>query len=431
MDHSPSLEGLTASEIHTGLVAGDFTAESVTRSCLDRIQARESEVRAWAHLDVDHAIAQARERDAGLRSGAPPGPLHGVPVGVKDIFDTHDLPTEWGSPLCAGRRPAVDSETVRRLRSAGAVILGKTVTTEFANWRPGPTRNPLDPNRTPGGSSSGSAAAVCDHMVPMAIGSQTGGSTIRPASFCGVVGFKPTIGLVSLEGVMPLAASLDHVGLFSRTVGDIGLLASVLYDNGVEATGSTPTVEARLAFSPTPFWMCADPDARRRLEAFAEATGLPRIDLPTGFEDALDVLDVIYCREVALGFAELHRRVADQMGDRFLADIQRGQRITEHEYEQAVARRTELTVLVDEVFEHHDALVVPAAPGVAGSLETTGDAVFNSGWTLCGNPAVCLPLLTGESGLPLGVQLIGRRGRDADLLAIAGGLEGMDWFSEG
>ncbi|HET6468435.1 MAG TPA: amidase, partial [Geminicoccaceae bacterium] len=223
------------------LLDGRLASEELTRACLARIEAREPEVQAWAFLDPAHALAQARERDAAKRAGRPLGPLHGLPVGVKDIFDTADMPTENGTVLLAGRRPTRDAAVVERLRAAGAVVMGKTVTTELAVYAPGKTRNPRHPEHTPGGSSSGSAAAVADHMVPLAIGSQTNGSVIRPAAFCGVLGFKPSAGLISRHGVLAQSPMLDHVGTFANHLADLALLTEPLIGFDARDQGTRPT----------------------------------------------------------------------------------------------------------------------------------------------------------------------------------------------
>ena len=331
----PAASELSATAVASGIRDGEFSAEDVTRSCLDRIGARESDVGAWVNLDPDHALDQARAADERQRAGTRLGPLHGVPVGVKDIFDTTDFPTEWGSPICFGRQPIEDSAVVNRLRSAGAVILGKTVTSEFAAWRPGPTRNPHDLTRTPGGSSSGSAAAVADKMVPLAVGSQTEGSTIRPASYCGVVGFKPSFGAISRRGVMRLSPSLDHVGLFSRSVADIWLLAGALFRAGRELVAEARGAPIRLGFVPSPFWDHATRELRDSFERYAEAARLPRVDLPPGFEDARTVRDRISSAEIAVEFGELHGRAADRLDDLFRRTIERGQAITHDELEES------------------------------------------------------------------------------------------------
>ena len=278
---------LTAIEAAEQIANGDISAEDYTAACLERIAAIDDTVHAFVHLDPDDALAQARALDERRRNGASLGALHGVPVGIKDIFDTADYPTECGSPLLKGRRPMRDCTAVARLRAAGAVIIGKTVTTEFAYFHPGATRNPHDPERTPGGSSSGSAAAVAAGMVPLAIGSQTNGSMIRPAAYCGVYGCKPTHGTISRHGVLSLSRNLDHVGTFARTLADTALLLEVLagYDPEDDATravaapafletvGEDPPMPPRFAFVRTPIWDKADASARAALEGLVNALG--------------------------------------------------------------------------------------------------------------------------------------------------------------
>src|SRR6266481_4070635 len=267
-----TLHELSGSEAARLIRDGTISSEQLVEACLARIREVDERVQAWAFLDPDHALAQARAADAWRSEGRPTGPLHGVPVGIKDIFDTADMPTEYGSALCAGRTPFRDATVVAMLRSAGAVIMGKTVTTEFAYFTPGKTRNPHNCEHTPGGSSSGSAAAVAAGMVPLALGSQTNGSTIRPAAFCGVVGFNPTHGLISRHGVLKLSRTLDHVGLYARSIADIALLAEQLvgYDEGdpdtrprarmpfVEVATEEPPLPPMLAFVKTPYWEMTD-----------------------------------------------------------------------------------------------------------------------------------------------------------------------------
>src|SRR6185437_3362004 len=300
---------LTALEAAERIAGGELSSEEYTGACLDRIAAVEDRVHAFAHLDPDAALAQARALDERRRSGGPVGPLHGVPVAVKDIFDTADYPTECGSPILRGRRPMRDTTAVARLRAGGAVIIGKTVTTEFAYYHPGPTRNPHDPERTPGGSSSGSAAAVAAGMVPLAIGSQTNGSVIRPAAFCGVYGCKPTHGTISRHGALMLSQTLDHVGVFANTLTDTALILETLagYDESDADTrlmaapefrktlAEKPPSPPRLAFVRTPVWDKADAEARAAFEDLAKRLGdsVATIDLPDDYRAAWDDQRVI------------------------------------------------------------------------------------------------------------------------------------------
>ena len=428
----------SAVESAAALKSGALSAQDLTRACLARIEAREPQVRAFAYLDPEHALAQARAADERHRSGASLGTLHGLPVGVKDIFDTADMPTENGSRAHAGRRPASDSAVAERLRAAGAIVLGKTVTTEFAGFAPGATRNPHDLSRTPGGSSSGSAAAVSAGMVPLAIGSQTAGSVIRPGSFCGVIAFKPQFGAISRHGCTLLARALDHVGLYARAVEDIALLASALYgpdprdpDAGtVEAEAltacslDTEGLTPRLAFAPTAFWDCADADTRTAFDTLVgpDRLNLPRLELPTPFAQSLDWLNAICQAEMALEFDLLAQEHGDALRPQTREEIEATRRVTAFDYLKGLRGQAELRDLLEEQLHEVDALVTPAAVGEAPGLESTGDPVFCSTWTLVGHPAISVPLLRGASGLPIGVQLIGRRGADAELLRIA------DWL---
>lgn len=416
--------------------AGRMTSEELVRAYLARIEAREGEVGAWIHLDPEHALAQARDADRAHQEGRAEGPLHGVPVGIKDIFDTADQPTECGSPIHAGRRPSRDSAAVALLRQAGAVIMGKTVTTEFAFYAPGKTRNPNDLTRTPGGSSSGSAAAVAAGMVPLAIGSQTGGSVIRPASFCGVVGYKPSHGLISRRGMSPLARHLDHVGVFAQSVEDAALLteAMVGFDEAdpdtrprarpdlLRTAREAPPVAPILGFARTPAWPEAEPDTIAAFEALRAELGSTTVtaELPPVFDDAIERHSVVMDVEVAHNLAHEYRTAPLQLSQKMRQHIARGRRLTAHEYLDALAIVPRLRRNLGELLETCNAIVTPAAPGQAPrGLESTGNPAFCVIWSLIGAPSVTLPLLQGAEGLPMGVQLIAAPGDDARLLRTA------------
>ena len=346
------------------------------------------------------------------------------------------MPTENGTPIDAGRRPGKDATIVGRLRAAGAVLMGKTVTTEFAYYHPGKTRNPHNPDHTPGGSSSGSAAAVAAGMVPFAIGTQTNGSVIRPASFCGVVGFKPTHGLVPRTGVLCQQPALDTIGVFGRTVADAALLADAIagYDpldadtrplrppRLLEIALTEPPVTPTLAFVKTPAWEKAAPETR---EAFADLVGrlgntCREVSLPDYFAEGAGAQRTLMLSGFARNLRPYYDRGRDQLSDMMRNAIEEGMRISATDYLAALDWREALNAGLEQLFDRYDAIVTPAAPGEAPrGLDSTGNPAFNSLWTLCGVPAVTLPLLEGPNGLPVGVQLVGRRGEDARLLRTA------------
>ena len=428
-------EGSTLPETIAALREGAISAVQVIDACLTRIEEVDPAIDAWAFLDPEHARKQARALDEARANGKPMGPLHGIPVGIKDIFDTYDMPTEDGTVLHAGRRPQKDSTVVALLREAGAVIMGKTVTTELATMEPGKTRHPRDRERTPGGSSSGSAAAVASGMVPLAIGSQTNGSVIRPASFCGVVGFKPTHGLISRRGVLALSRTLDQVGVFAASIADAALLGDVLmaYDPAdpdmhpqarmdlARIAAEDPPLPPKLAFIKTPVWDKADEDTVAAFAELVEVLGdrVHEEELPSAFNEAVGLHGIIQDAELAVSLAPQYEKGRDRLSAQLVAQIERGPKLSATDYVRAVARIPVLDGGLNELFDHYDAILTPAAPGEAPGRETTGNPVFCTIWSLIGAPAISLPLLGGENGLPIGVQLVGKRGDDARVLRTA------------
>src|SRR5262245_8219611 len=432
-----NLYALTASDAARLIRDGVIGSVQLVEACLARVRETDPQVQAWAFLDPEHALAQARAADEHRLSGRPIGPLHGVPVGIKDIIDTADMPTENGSVLHAGRTPSRDAAVVAMLRAAGAVILGKTVTTEFANREPGKTRNPHNPAHTPGGSSSGSAAAVAAGMVPLALGSQTGGSTVRPASFCGVYGLKPTHGLIPRHGMFRLSRTLDHVGLFARTIEDIALLLEEVaaHDERDPDTRPRPRVPYRavaagepplapmFAFVKSSLWDRVEADAR---EAFAELVAtlgdrVEEVELATPTEEVLEWQRAIGGAEISVNLGHEWDTGRDKLSPALRARIQHGREVLAMDYLRALGRIPELNASLTEMSEQrYDAILTPAAFGTAPKgLESTGDPAFCALWTLCGVPALNVPLMQGANGLPLGVQLVGARHRDGQLLRTA------------
>ena len=428
---------LSAAEAARRMRDGLLTSEELVASCLDRIRQTEPTVQAWQFLDEEHALRQARAADERRRSGLSVGALNGIPVGIKDIIDTADMPTENGTVLHRGRTPRADAAVVRELRAAGAVILGKTVTTECAYFFPGKTRNPHNPEHTPGGSSSGSAAAVAASMVPLALGSQTAGSTIRPGSFCGVYAFKPTHGLIPRTGVLQLSRTLDHVGLFARSVEDIALLAEVLAgcDEGDPDTrpraripfqavaAEEPPIAPKLAFVKTPHWERTDADLQEGYAELIDALGehVEELELFPSAQSAWDWQRLVMEAEMAANLEPLWSAGKEKLSERLRGLIERGREVKAVDYQRVLNQLPAVRETLDELFmERYDAILTPSALGVAPKgLSATGDPLFCVPWTLFGLPAINVPLLRGGNGLPIGVQLVGRQYFDARLLRTA------------
>lgn len=392
-------------------------------------------MQAWVALDERHALALAQSRDDERGSGAACGPLHGFPVGVKDIIDTADLPTQMGSPLFDGHRPARNVPLVDRLLAAGAYVLGKTVTTEFAFLHPGKTRNPWNPAHTPGGSSSGSAAAVSAGMVPGAIGTQTNGSVIRPAAFCAVVGFKPSFGLIPCAGTLRFSGTLDQVGALARSVADAAALASALAEADSIAPDVGETRNApRIGFLLNYPWNTAEPDAAAQFHATlnrlaAAGASVEELRLAPAFDDAKQVHRTIMVYEGARQHAPRQAQYRARMSSVLNAVIDEGLGVSDADYARALARAGAIRERALDLFEHCDAVASLPAPGVAPArLDTTGDPSFCALWSLTGFPAVTLPTGLSAGGLAFGIQLAARTGGDDHLLRVALWCEPMIGF---
>lgn len=401
------------------VAASEATAESETRACLDRIAERETAVGAWAFLDPERAVAEARRRDQMRVKG----PLHGAAVGIKDIFDTADMPTSYGSPIYAGHRPAADAACVALLRAAGAVALGKTVTTEFAMTHPGQTRNPHNPAHTPGGSSSGSAAAVAAGMVPVALGTQTLGSVIRPAAFCGIVGFKPSYGAINRAGLKYASESADTIGIFVRAVADIPPVLAAFTGAPMDLYDKTLDKAPRIGLVRGVEWDKAAPAAQKAFESAAQrlakaGASLRDVTIDPALKTAHDRSRIITGYELARAYAYEWFNHRDQLSAAFARNVADGMAIAFADYNGArgafdVARRAAVDAFGDCDFW----LTLPAPGEAPKGIEATGDPVFNRLWTLLHVPCLTVPYGKGPAGLPLGVQLIGPPRGAARLLA--------------
>jgi Asp-tRNA(Asn)/Glu-tRNA(Gln) amidotransferase A subunit family amidase len=417
-------EQRSAAALLAALGSRQLSAETLARACLERAAELEPTVHAFAHLDPERVLAQARELDRGPVRG----PLHGLPLGIKDVIDTNDMPTAYGSPIYAGHRPVADAAVVSMARSRGALIFGKTVTTEFACFPPGPTANPRNPAHTPGGSSSGSAAAVAAGMLPAAFGTQTAGSVIRPAAFCGVVGYKPTYGTLPRVGVKMISDTLDTVGLIAGSVADVATVCAAL--SGREALRVAERLAApTLALCQTPQWSAAQQET---VDLFAKLPGrlakagakCRSLSLPAQFDGLEGAHAPVWEYEMARCLADEFRRHRERIREPLRTQLERGSTIAPERYDAAARLARDCRAALADAIGGADALVVPAARGEAPQgLERTGDPVFNRIWTLLHAPAVTVPLGTGPNGLPLGVQLVGRIGDDARVLAAAAWIE--------
>jgi amidase len=409
---------LSAREAAQQIAERRLTSEALLASYLERIVAREAVVGAWQYLDRDQALAEARSRD----SEAPRGPLHGIPIAVKDLIDTFDMPTAYGSPIYRGHRPAADASCVALARAAGAVVLGKTVTTEFATFTPGKTANPRNPAHTPGGSSSGSAAAVADGMAPLGFGTQTAGSVIRPASFCGVVGFKPSFGLINRAGIKPLSDTLDTVGVYARSVDDAAFFVGVLTERPALRHLLVPERAPRFGLYRTPMWEEAEPATAAALE-HAGAT-VEELAIAPEHEGLTEAQDKIMGFETCRALADERIRHSAELSPRLAQLLDAGMAVGADEYDAARGLAARAREGLRPFFAGYDAILTPAAPGEApAGLGYTGNPVFNRMWTLLGTPCAALTAHWGDSGLPIAVQLVGRIEDDVRLMACAAFLE--------
>ena len=418
------LHRLSLFEAAGSIASGRFTSLDLVTACLERVHAREEQVGAWAWLDPDQAQAQARACDRRPATT----PMHGVPVGVKDIINTADMPTSYGSQIYAGHYPDEDAECIRLLRQAGAVIIGKTVTTEFAFYAPGKTANPHNLEHTPGGSSSGSAAAVADFHVPVALGTQTSGSIIRPASFNGVFGCKPTYNSYSLDGIHPLAPDLDTLGAFSRSPADIALLHGVLTGRHIQAPEAVRP--ATVALVRTPAWDGADVQMQENVLHFADQLKRAGVDVIEPDEDSLrDLMEVqqaYLARGAAASLGHITDRHPDQVRPQTRDLVAEGRRVDESFSAGLQDARARGERFLSEVFSRADVIITPSAPGEApAGLQNTGDPMFNRIWTFLQTPCMNLPLTRGAGGLPIGIQLVCNRQEDERLFACSEYLQNL------
>lgn len=419
------LNQLSALEAARRLQRRELTATQLVRACFARIEQRDGVVHAWTALQKNAALARAEELDKVAITGL----LHGLPIGVKDLFDTTDLPTGYGSPIYEKHRPAMDAAAVALCRSAGAIVLGKTVTTEFATYQAGPTRNPRNEAYTPGGSSSGSAAAVADNMVPFALGSQTAGSIIRPAAYCGIVGYKPSFGSISRAGVKSLAESLDTVGGFARSVPDAAMFASVMMRDS-RLLNLAYDSRPRVGMYRTLQWRHALPETKN---AYARATSalsragaqVEEVELPADHCALVQLHSDIMSFEASQALAYEHLNHYGQLSAKLQAILEAGSRITAQEHIRNLELVQEVRARINGWFDRFDVLIAPSASGEAPFADQgTGDPQFSRAWTLFGLPCVHLPFATGPQGLPVGLQVVGRLYSDHKTLSIA------DWVHQ-
>ena len=419
---------------------GQLSSVEVCEKYIDRIKKFEKDIKAWAHFDKKVLLEKATEADEHRRAGKPTGSLHGVPIAVKDIIGTVDMPTECGTVIRKGKSYSQNAEIIDLLHASGAIVMGKTSTSELAYLEPPSTTNPHDKNRTPGGSSSGSAASVASFMAPASIGSQTGGSVIRPASYCGVVGYKPSYGLISRNGVLRTSYNLDQIGMFGRKVEDVAMLAKVLikkdkYDpatihysteNILLETKKGPIFDPKFIFYKTDHWKIIDKKSREAFEYFIKSfkKNIEIFDTPSYFKDIQKYHQIIHETDLANNFSVYYKKFKKKLSKYMQDAISNGNKYSAKEYAEAVDFMKRSYESYEEVFEDYHGVLSPSSPGVAPKgLKSTGTAEFNKVWSYLGTPCISLPLLEGENNLPLGVQLIGNKYDDQRFLGVAKWLE--------
>jgi len=429
----------SAVEMVKSIKKGEISSEELVKSYIKEIKKKEKDVGAWEFFDEDLAIEQAKKLDLLHQSGNH-GDLHGVPVGIKDIFDTVDMPTADGTEIHKENPCLNDCTVVSKLKQAGAVIMGKTVTCELAYYSPGKTKNPHDLSRTPGGSSSGSAAAVASHMIPLAVGSQTNGSIIRPASYCGVVGYKPTRGLISRHLVLQVSRKLDQVGVFSNSVEDAALISEQIigYDKQdpdtslnpkpklLLASQQKPPMEPVFAYIKLPFMNELEDDSKEGFNELKDEIKnklngkVDEIELPDGFKNITEWHKIIMESDMAASFSKEYKSFKIKLSKKIIEAIERGMKYTSVEYNDALSKIDAANAYFKQFFYDYDAIITPSATGEAPKgLEFTGNPIFCTIWTYCGMPSISLPLLQGKNGLPVGVQLVSSQFDDERLFRNA------------
>ena len=431
---------LSLEELASKIKDAQLSSVEVCERYIERINKFEKDVKAWAHFDKKVLLEKATEADEHRKSGKPVGSLHGVPIAVKDIIGTVDMPTECGTVIRKGKSYSQNAEIIDLLHSSGAIVMGKTATSELAYLGPSSTTNPHDKTRTPGGSSSGSAASVASFMAPASVGSQTGGSIIRPASYCGVVGYKPSYGLISRNGVLRTSYSLDHIGMFGRKVEDVAMLAKVLIkkdkfdpatihystENILNETKKGPLFEPKFIFYKTDHWKIIDKKSKESFEYFIKSfkKNIEIFDTPSYFKDIHKYHQIIHETDLANNFSVYFKKFKKKLSKYMQDAITRGNKYSAKEYAEAIDFMKRSYESYQEVFEDYHGVLSPSSPGVAPKgLKSTGTAEFNKVWSYLGTPCISLPLLEGENNLPLGVQLIGNKYDDNRFLGVAKWLE--------